>query len=201
MVQDSILKLDIQLVELQISNEEQIELGPLKYISELTGKSMDKVVNWFLLLIIFVFDPLAIAMIVAMNFAFSRNANSTKLIITNKSQEKDNFSKVPEELTEEQKNHLSTIIGSKEKDIKEPPPIKPTEKDLKKLEETLGLNKKKGDEKENSQLSQTPSKSGAEEEGKAESVKATIPTSPEDIDKHKKKILKYKKRSGNDGPA
>jgi len=200
-VQDSILKLDIQLVELQISNEEQRELGPLKYISELTGKSMDKVVNWFLLLIIFVFDPLAIAMIVAMNFAFSRNANSTKLIITNKSQEKDNFSKVPEELTEEQKNHLSTIIGSKEKDIKEPPPIKPTEKDLKKLEETLGLNKKKGDEKENSQLSQTPSKSGAEEEGKAESVKATIPTSPEDIDKHKKKILKYKKRSGNDGPA
>jgi len=73
-VQDSILQIDVRLVELQISNEEQRELGPLKYISALTGKPMEKVVNWFLLLIIFVFDPLAIAMIVAMNFAFSRQS-------------------------------------------------------------------------------------------------------------------------------
>ena len=49
---------------------------PLKYISALTEKPMDEVVNWFLLLIIFVFDPLAIAMIVAMNFAFSRGGRS-----------------------------------------------------------------------------------------------------------------------------
>ena len=33
---------------------------------------MGQVVNWFLLLIIFVFDPLAIAMVVAANFAFSQ---------------------------------------------------------------------------------------------------------------------------------
>ena len=33
---------------------------------------MDKVVNWFLILIVFVFDPLAIALVVTANFAFSR---------------------------------------------------------------------------------------------------------------------------------
>ena len=33
---------------------------------------MNEVVNWFLLLIIFVFDPLAIAMVVAANFAFAQ---------------------------------------------------------------------------------------------------------------------------------
>ena len=33
---------------------------------------MNKVVNWFLLLIIFVFDPLAIALVVAANFAFAQ---------------------------------------------------------------------------------------------------------------------------------
>ena len=33
---------------------------------------MDKVVNWFLLLIVFVFDPLAIALIVAANMAFAQ---------------------------------------------------------------------------------------------------------------------------------
>ena len=33
---------------------------------------MNKVVNWFLLLIIFVFDPLAIAMVIAANMAFAQ---------------------------------------------------------------------------------------------------------------------------------
>ena len=33
---------------------------------------MDKVVNYFLLLIVFVFDPLAISLVIATNFAFLR---------------------------------------------------------------------------------------------------------------------------------
>ena len=71
-VQDSIMRLDTELLELEIGNEEQRELGPLKYLAETTGKEMGTVVNWFLLLIVFVFDPLAIAMVVAANFAFAQ---------------------------------------------------------------------------------------------------------------------------------
>jgi hypothetical protein len=37
-----------------------------------TGKPMEQIVNWFMLLIIFVFDPLAIAMVVAANMAFAQ---------------------------------------------------------------------------------------------------------------------------------
>jgi len=59
-IQDSITNLDRSLIERKISISEQSELGPLKYLSELTGKPMNSVVNWFLMLIIFVFDPLAI---------------------------------------------------------------------------------------------------------------------------------------------
>jgi hypothetical protein len=33
---------------------------------------MDKIINWFLLVIIFVFDPLAISLVIAANFAFSQ---------------------------------------------------------------------------------------------------------------------------------
>ena len=40
-------------------------------MAELTGQPMEKIVNWFMLLIIFVFDPLAIAMVVAANMAFA----------------------------------------------------------------------------------------------------------------------------------
>ena len=71
-VMDSIMRIDSELLDLEIGNEEQRELGPLKYLSETTGKPMGQVVNWFLLLIIFVFDPLAIALVVAANFAFAQ---------------------------------------------------------------------------------------------------------------------------------
>jgi len=71
-VLDSISSTDILLLNKEISNENERELGPLKYLAETTGYPMGQVVNWFLLLIIFVFDPLAIALVVAANFAFAQ---------------------------------------------------------------------------------------------------------------------------------
>jgi len=71
-VMDSINKTDIALLDKEISNEAESELGPLKYLAETTGYPMNQVVNWFLLLIIFVFDPLAIALVVASNMAFAQ---------------------------------------------------------------------------------------------------------------------------------
>ena len=71
-VLDSIGKTDMALLNKEISNEDERELGPLKYLAKTTGKDMGQVVNWFLLLIIFVFDPLAIALVVAANMAFSQ---------------------------------------------------------------------------------------------------------------------------------
>ena len=70
-VTDSIAVLDVRILDTQIGNESARELGPLKYMAELTGQPMEKIVNWFMLLIIFVFDPLAIAMVVAANMAFA----------------------------------------------------------------------------------------------------------------------------------
>jgi hypothetical protein len=69
---DSIFKLDTQIVEAKTTNNSAGELGPLKYLSGLTGVSMDRIINWLLLVIIFVFDPLAIALVIAANFAFAK---------------------------------------------------------------------------------------------------------------------------------
>jgi len=71
-VLDSISTTDMALLDKEIGNEAERELGPLKYLAETTGYPMGQVVNWFLLLIIFVFDPLAIALVVAANFAFAQ---------------------------------------------------------------------------------------------------------------------------------
>ena len=69
---DSLQKFQLQVLELDNNTEVAGELGPLKYLSGLTGTPMDKIINILLLVIIFVFDPLAISLVVAANFAFDK---------------------------------------------------------------------------------------------------------------------------------
>ena len=64
---DSITSLDLQILDLESNNEVAAEVGPLRYMAEITGKPMNVIVNWFTLLIVFVFDPLAISMVIALN--------------------------------------------------------------------------------------------------------------------------------------
>ena len=75
-----IFDLDTEIVEVQTSSETASELGPLKYISGLMGVEMDKVVNYLLLIIVFVFDPLAISLVLAANFAFEQIKPKVKKI-------------------------------------------------------------------------------------------------------------------------
>ena len=69
---DSLQKYKLEILELENNADISGELGPLKYLSGLTGTPMDKIINWLLLIIIFVFDPLAISLVVAANFAFNQ---------------------------------------------------------------------------------------------------------------------------------
>ena len=71
-VNDSIFSLENKILEVKTNGDAASELGPLKYLSELTGVEMNRIINWLLLVIIFVFDPLAIALVIAANFAFSQ---------------------------------------------------------------------------------------------------------------------------------
>jgi len=69
---DSISVYDLKILDMQINSEVSSELGPLKYMAVLTGYDMDVIINWFMLLIIFVFDPLALVLVVVANMAFDR---------------------------------------------------------------------------------------------------------------------------------
>jgi hypothetical protein len=71
-VNDSIFTLETKMLEIKTTAVGESELGPLKYLSQLTGVTMDRIINWYILVIIFVFDPLAIALVIAANFAFSQ---------------------------------------------------------------------------------------------------------------------------------
>ena len=69
---DSLRRYQSKILELDNNTEVAAELGPLKYISGLTGYPMDKIINVLLLVIIFVFDPLAVSLVIAANFAFNQ---------------------------------------------------------------------------------------------------------------------------------
>ena len=67
---DSVNSYNVKVLELKSNSKVSGEIGPLKYISELTGTPMANIVNYMILLIIFVFDPLAVALIIATNKIF-----------------------------------------------------------------------------------------------------------------------------------
>jgi hypothetical protein len=67
---DSITSLDLEVLNLASTEIESGELGAIKYLSEITGWDIKKTANFFILTLIFVFDPLAIALVIATNQAF-----------------------------------------------------------------------------------------------------------------------------------
>lgn len=67
---DSLTSLDIQVLNMESQSQAGNELGAIKYVSEVTSMPVKKVANLFILLIIFVFDPLAIVLIIATNHSF-----------------------------------------------------------------------------------------------------------------------------------
>jgi len=69
---DSLQKYKVRVLELENNLDQAGELGPLKYLAGVTNYPMGKIINVLLLVIIFVFDPLAISLVIAANFAFEK---------------------------------------------------------------------------------------------------------------------------------
>ena len=69
---DSITNLDIQILDMESKASEGNELGAVQYVSEITGADIKTVANWFIFMLIFVFDPLAITLVIATNQAFAQ---------------------------------------------------------------------------------------------------------------------------------
>jgi len=67
-LQQSKFNLENEILLDESSNEAAAKLGPLMYLRDITGMSMDRVMNYFTLLIVLVFDPLAICLVIAISY-------------------------------------------------------------------------------------------------------------------------------------
>jgi hypothetical protein len=77
---DSVSNLDQQMLKIQTESEVAAEVGPIKYVAQRVNQPVDSVVNWFILLFIFVFDPLAVMLLIAANRLFETKDSLSEVI-------------------------------------------------------------------------------------------------------------------------
>jgi len=109
---DSINSIEVKSLTVETESDLAGELGPLKYLSELTDVPMNRIINYLLLIIIFVFDPLAISLVIAANFAFDK--------IKPKKKEVDDNTEVgpqPMILNEDVLSHIEKVLDKKVRDV------------------------------------------------------------------------------------
>lgn len=66
---DEISKIDQQVNEMKFASANKKDIRTFQFVADQFGTTLDKVAKWFIFTIIFVFDPLAIALILAYNVA------------------------------------------------------------------------------------------------------------------------------------
>lgn len=66
---DSVQNYEERIFQSKTNLSEEIDLGPLQYIAEVSNLDMDAVVNYLSLIIVFVFDPLAVILVIAFNMS------------------------------------------------------------------------------------------------------------------------------------
>jgi len=129
---DSITKIDLKKLDLETNTDLAGEVGPLRYIAKLSGKSMDQVINWFIIALMLVFDPLAVSLVVGANVIFGdKNKEKEKL-----EKVKSIDSKIKEfEEREKEFDKLNQEFESKSKEI--------ADNELKSLENISNIEKEK----------------------------------------------------------
>ncbi len=69
---DDIAKIDQQVNDMRFASASKKDIRTFQFVADQFGTTLDKVAKWFILTIIFVFDPLAVALILAYNVATYR---------------------------------------------------------------------------------------------------------------------------------
>jgi len=134
---DSITKIDLKKLDLETNSDLAGEIGSLKYIAKITGKSIDVVVNWFIIALMLVFDPLAVSLVIGANVIFAdKRKIKEKEEFSGKIDEKiekfkereaefenkkSDFEKIKGEIEEKEKTFQSTLnsLMKKEKEFNE----------------------------------------------------------------------------------
>jgi hypothetical protein len=119
---DSVAKLEQEKLVLENSTFTS-EIGPLLYLSRLTGAPMDIIVNWFILILVSVFDPLAVSLVIAANHLRHKELEQ-KIPPENDNTQPPPEKKVVEDVADVSVQHeeikIQDVVATKKKKEKKP---------------------------------------------------------------------------------
>ena len=136
---DSLQKYKLNILELKSDTNVAGELGPLQYLAGLLDMEMDVIINYLLLTIVFVFDPLAISLVLAANFAFAQISPRRREEVIG------DIVVVDEEVLEPRLKKESLSIDEYTKKYKDSPFLPEEEDDLNERMDIIGRNGNDGE--------------------------------------------------------
>lgn len=77
-ISEEIKNIDSELLTLKKEESKSTDIGTLKFVSELFNKDVSTIVKWFTIIIVLVFDPLAVSLVLAYNNIINKKENKTE---------------------------------------------------------------------------------------------------------------------------
>lgn len=114
---DDISKIDQQVNEMKFASANKKDIRTFQFVADQFGTTLDNVAKWFIFTIIFVFDPLAIALILAYNVVTYKKSDEPERELTNV----NNLEKVT--LVNPPQQSTNSEIPKKEEIVNSPKPV------------------------------------------------------------------------------
>ena len=119
LLQQQKLEKDNEILALQKETHSVKDVGTFKFIASALSRPLDTIVIWFIVLLICVFDPLAVSLILALNVALRgsvlketvTNSPSVEVSKTDDSVQKEDFSDQTTVASEDAKTDSSVLTG------------------------------------------------------------------------------------------
>jgi len=74
---DELVKIDNKINDIKLGSIDKKDIQTFKFVADALGMSLDSVAKWFMIMIIVVFDPLAICLILAYNVSVYRKEDDS----------------------------------------------------------------------------------------------------------------------------
>jgi hypothetical protein len=84
---ERLIAIDKQIADIKIQMSTKTDVGSFKFIASALGTDVDTAVKIFILSLVFVFDPLAVSLVLALNVLIEKRAKKNKLIPSQKNAE------------------------------------------------------------------------------------------------------------------
>jgi len=113
---DKVFEVENEITDIKLGDDVGAELGPLRYLADVTGMSMDDVMKYFIILLIVIGDPMAVVMVIV----FSKVVNYGKVDSDKPTSAKNAIVDPNEGLTEDMKKVIvKEELKTKEEKAKE----------------------------------------------------------------------------------